>query len=838
MRVVVVGGVAGGATAIARLRRLDENAEIILLERGDYVSFANCGLPYYVGGTIARRDALFVSTKEDIEAKYGVDIRTKNEVVKIKPEDKEVIVKDLNKDEEYSLSYDKLLLSTGSKPFVPPVPGTDLPGVFTLWTIPDVDAITDYIKTERPKKAVVVGGGFIGLEMAENLVDRGIEVTLVEMAPQVMPPLDEDMAKVVANHLVAKGVKLMLSTGFAGVKDGGKTVMTSDGAEIATDMVLMSIGVRPNSELAKEAGLDLNERGGIKVNDLLQSSNPDIYAVGDVIGVTDYVLGGETMIPLAGPANKQGRLVAGNLLGKTKEAYEGTMGSSVAKIFDLTVAGVGANEKTLMRQGMALNKDYYVTIIHPMSHAGYYPGATPMSLKLIYGVDGKVLGAQIVGYEGVDKRIDTIATTIHFKGSVNDLAELELAYAPPYSNAKDPVNFAGFTAQNVLEGLSEPITYSEYKAHEENYILLDVREDMEVLAHSVEGAVHIPLTQLRDRLDELDKDGNYLAFCAVGLRGYVAERILKQNQFKAANLVGGLRTMLDLEQDLTSSASGPSIRMDQDKIVGQEDEGEDPDPEQQTSAQQPVNKVEILDVCGLSCPGPIVQVAKSIQDINDGDILEITATDPGFVRDIDNWAQNTGNTLIDKGEGKGKFWAMVQKGTPSTAQSTDAPRQPSPQAPRQKEKTMIVFDGDLDKAIASFIIANGAAAMGNKVHMFFTFWGLSILRKKDAPKVKKDTMGKMFGRMLPKGSKKLGLSKMNFMGAGSKMIRGVMKKKGIYSLEELIQEAQSMGVELTACQMTMDIMGLTKDELIDGVKIGGVATMLNDSDNSNMNLFI
>lgn len=813
MRIVVVGGVAGGATAIARLRRLNENAEIILIERGKYVSFANCGLPYYVGGTIANRNALFVSTKEDIQAKYNVDIRTEHEVTQIHPDNKELTIKDLTSDSEYTLSYDKLLLSTGSRPFVPPVEGTDLPGVFTLWTIPDVDAITDYIKEHQPKKAVVVGGGFIGLEMAENLVDRNIEVTLVEMADQVMPPLDADMAKIVANHLVHNGVNLMLSTGFAGVSNNGKTVLTNTGKEIETDMVLLSIGVRPNTELAKEAGLELSERNGIRVNHFMQTSNPDIYAVGDAITVTDYVLGSETMIPLAGPANKQGRSVASNILGLKEEPYLGTMGTSVAKVFDLTVAGVGANEKTLQRNNYQYKKDYFVSIIHPMSHAGYYPGATPMSLKLIYGADGKVLGAQIVGYDGVDKRIDTIATTIHFKGTVDDLAELELAYAPPYSNAKDPVNFAGYTAKNVLENLSNPVVYSEYKDNENDYTLLDIREDMEVLGHKVENAIHIPLTQLRNRLNELDKNKHYLVFCAVGLRGYVAERVLAQHNFNVSNLVGGLRTLLDIEESLESNnkAQRPTIQMEQEKIV---------------NVPTSENTVEILDVCGLSCPGPIVQVAKAIENIKDGDILDIRATDPGFVRDIENWCLNTGNNLLEKGEGKGQFWAKVQKGNQQTPKSN------------AKEKTMIVFDGDLDKAIASFIIANGAAAMGNKVHMFFTFWGLTILRIPKAPKVKKDFMGRMFGAMLPKGSKKLGLSRMNFMGMGSKMIRSVMKNKGISSLEDLIEEAMEMGVEITACQMSMDVMGITADELIDGVKIGGVATMLNDSDNSNMNLFI
>ncbi|MDO5026971.1 MAG: FAD-dependent oxidoreductase [Tissierellia bacterium] len=828
MKIIVVGGVAGGATAIARLRRLDEKAEIILLEKGEYVSFANCGLPYYIGGSIEQRDALFVSTPESIQDKYGVEIRTENEVLQIKPEEKLLKILDHKTGKEYEESYDKLLLSTGSRPFIPPVDGIDEDNVFSLWTIPDVDAIYEYIDKKDPKKAVVVGGGFIGLEMAENLVDRGIEVSLVEMADQVMPPLDKDMAKLVENHMISKGVKLYLGQGFAGTENSGKTVLFNSGQKIETDMVLMSIGVRPNNDLAKDAGLELNPRGGIKVNEFQETSDPNIYAVGDVVGVQDYILGGETMIPLAGPANKQGRSVAANMLGKKPEKYLGTMGTSVAKIFDLTVAAVGANEKALERAGKKYKKDYFVAMIHPMSHAGYYPGALPMTLKLIFSADRKILGAQIVGYDGVDKRIDTIATSIHFKGSVDDLTQLELAYAPPYSSAKDPVNFAGYVAVNTLDGLTDGVLYRELKADQAKYQLLDIREDAEVISGLLPNAIHIPLTQLRQRLGELSKDSHYLVYCAVGLRGYVAERVLRQNGFKVSNLIGGYRTYMDMEADVDYV---PLMTTEQDKFQKEESEVEE------------ANKVEILNVCGMSCPGPIVQVASAMADLNEGDILEVTATDPGFTRDIASWCTNTGNTLLHKGEEKGKFSARIMKGkdkgqvkSPSKALVTE--KEVSNQAPTKKEKTMVIFDGDLDRAIASFIIANGAAAMGNKVHMFFTFWGLSVIRKEKSPSTEKDFMSKMFARMLPKGSKKLGLSKMNFLGAGSRMIRSVMKKKGVTSLEELIKQAQEMGVEMTACQMSMDIMGITKEELIDGVEVGGVASMLNDSDNSNMNLFI
>lgn len=546
MKIVVIGGVAGGATAIARLRRLDEKAEIILLERGKYVSFANCGLPYYVGGVIDQREALLVTTADDIRKKYKVDVRVENEVTKILPEKKTILVKNHSSGESYEQDYDKLLISTGSHPFIPPAEGINNENVFTLWNIPDVDAITAYINENKPKKATVIGAGFIGLEMAENLVELGIETSVVEMADQVMPPLDKDMARLVENHLISKGVNLMLDEGFDSIEENGKIVKLKSGKSFETDLVLMSIGVRPNSELAKDCGLEITERGHIKVDKFMKTVDPDIFAIGDVIGVNEYITGNPTAIPLAGPANKQGREVAANILGTAENVYQGTMGTSVAKIFDMTVASTGLNEKTLKQNGKKYKEDYFITVIHPKSHAGYYPGATPMTIKLIFGSDGRVLGGQIVGYDGVDKRIDTIATTIHFRGTVDDLSKLELAYAPPYSSAKDPVNFAGFTALNILEGLSHPVTYEEYLENKEKYTLLDVREDNEIEQGMIPEAIHIPLKQLRSRLGELDKSKHYLAYCAVGIRGYITERILRDKGYEISNLVGGYRTYMDL----------------------------------------------------------------------------------------------------------------------------------------------------------------------------------------------------------------------------------------------------------------------------------------------------
>lgn len=822
MKIIIIGGVAGGATACARLRRLNEKAEIILFEKGSYVSFANCGLPYYIGGEIPTRDSLFVSTKETIMAKYNIDIRDLTEIIKINPDEHTVTAKNIETGEVYNENYDKLIISTGSSPFVPNIEGKDFDNVFTLWTIPDTDRIYDFIKNNSPKKAVVVGGGFIGLEMVENLSNRGIEVTLVEKMNQVMPPFDKDMAKIVENHLLDKNVNLLLEKGLEKIISNGKEIVLDDGSIIQTDMILLSIGIRPNTSLAKEANLATNQRGGIIVDEFGQTSQKDIYAVGDIIEVENFITREKTMIPLAGPANKQGRAVCANVLENyPKEVYKGTMGTSIAKVFDLTAASTGLNEKTLNSMGKVYQKDYFISVVHPMSHAGYYPGAMPMTIKLIFSNDSKILGAQIVGYDGVDKRIDTIATSIYYGGNIYDLSRLELAYAPPYSSAKDPVNFAGYVACNIYENLSNVVKYEEYIANKDKYELIDVREEIELMGGKVENAKNIPLSIIREKLDTLDKNKTYLLFCAVGLRGYLSERILKQNGFKAYNLIGGYRTYQEMIRPLSQSANHPIQKLDtsQDKF------------ESESSDELPT-QIEILNVCGLSCPGPIVQVSKYMENLNAGQKLKVLSTDPGFARDIQSWCNNTGNILIDKGKEGNQFTATIEKGECLAQLNTNT------QNLTKKEKTMIVFSGDLDKAIASFIIANGAAAMGNKVNMFFTFWGLNILRKNEKIPVKKDFISTMFSSMMPRGSSKLKLSKMNFLGAGASMIKGVMNKHNVPSLEELIKQAKENGVKISACQMSMDLMGIKLEELIDGVEVAGVASMLDDNDNSNMNLFI
>jgi CoA-disulfide reductase len=539
-KIVIVGGVAGGATAAARLRRLNENAHIVLIERGEYISFANCGLPYYIGGAIENRGKLLVQTVAGMSDRFRLDIRNRTEAVRINREEKTVLMQNLRTQEFYTESYDTLILSPGAKPMLPPVPGiAEADHLFTLRNIPDTDKIKGFVDKVRPRRAAVVGGGFIGLEMAENLHELGIEVSIVERSTQVMEPLDPEMAASLHLHLQEKGVALYLGDGLASIEDQGKRLVLQSGDEVLTDMIIMAAGVQPESSLAEDAGLALGNRKTIAVNEYLQTSDPSIYAVGDAIEVQDYVNGTACFVPLAWPANRQGRIVADNIFGK-KTPYRGTLGTAIAKVFDLTAATTGNNEKNLKRQGIA----YRAVHIHPNSHAGYYPGAKPMALKLLFSPEnGSILGAQGVGEKGVDKRIDVLATAIKAGLTVYDLPELELAYAPPYSSAKDPVNMAGYVAVNLLEGMLETVQWNEMDdLMAAGRCVLDVREDSERMADHLAGSAHIPLHELRDRLDELPANETVYIYCHAGLRGYLALRILQENGFQAKSLDGGFKT--------------------------------------------------------------------------------------------------------------------------------------------------------------------------------------------------------------------------------------------------------------------------------------------------------
>ena len=536
-KVIIVGGVAGGASAAARLRRLDEKAHIILIERGPYISYANCGLPYFIGDVIPQKESLFVITSSVFSKRFRVDVRTNQEVIKINRTQKEVEILDRAKNITYKEKYDVLVLSPGAEPIRPPIEGIDLEGVFTLRTVNDAENIKEFINTRKVQNTAIIGAGAIGIEVAENLNLKGITVTLIDILNQVLPFLDPEMAYYVIEHLKEKGIKVLLGKKLLKIikVDKGLKLILDSGEEIICDMVLLSIGVKPEVKLAKEAGLEIGPHGGIKVNEYLQTSDPYIYAVGDAIEVKEFITGEETTIPLAGPANRQGRIVADNICGR-KVPYRGTLSTVILKVFDLTVAASGANEKTLKMKNMAYEKIY----LHPFDHATYYPGATQMHIKVLFDLNnGNILGAQIIGKNGVDKRIDVLATSIRGEMTVYDLQYLDLAYSPPYGSGKDPINMIGFIATNVLENL---VKIAHWDSLKEGDILLDVRSPLEVAAGPVERSINIPLDELRNRLKDLPKDKPIKVFCQVGLRSYIACRILSQNGFDAYNLSGGYLT--------------------------------------------------------------------------------------------------------------------------------------------------------------------------------------------------------------------------------------------------------------------------------------------------------
>lgn len=812
MKHIIVGGVAGGATAAARIRRITEKDEIILFEKGKYISYANCGLPYYIGGVIAERDRLFLQTPEAFGRRFNIDVRISSEVMSVDTAAKTVSVKGAD-GKVYSESYDRLLLSPGATPFVPPIPGIDLPGIFTLRNVADTDAVKAYLAEHKVKRATVVGGGFIGLEMAENLYENGAEVTVVEMADQVMAPIDFSMASIVHRHLAQKGVNLRLSTAVKGFEqnNGALDVALDSGEKLSADIVILSIGVRPANKLAVDAGIKTGKRGGVVVDEYLRTSAPDVYAVGDVIEYPHPVNGEPWMNYLAGPANRQARIVADNMVLGDKVKYEGSVGTSVAKVFDYTVAATGMAAKRLKADGIP----YLSATIHPNSHAGYHPGAIPMSIKVVFSPDnGRLLGAQVVGFEGVDKRIDMLAQVIKRGGRVTDLIETEHAYAPPYSSAKDPVALAGYVAENILTGRMKPIYWRELRDTAPDTItLIDVRTADEYATGALPGALNYPLDELRNNLGLIPRDKPIVLYCGVGLRGYLASTILKENGFNdVRNLIGGLKTYLNAVDELPAPTA----------MHAETDERE--------AASE--TKTICIDACGLSCPGPIMKMRQAVDAAPEGAIIDITATDPGFPRDAAAWCSSTGNRLLSQKSEKGVVSVSIEKCKSENAEPMSQP------AAGGNGKSFILFSDDLDKALATFVLANGAAATGDKVTIFFTFWGLNAIKKQHKPKVKKDIFGRMFGMMLASDSLHLKLSKMNMFGLGPKMMRYIMKRKNIESLETLRRTAIDNGVDFIACQMSMDVMGVKKEELLDNVTIGGVATYMNRAEQSRVNLFI
>ena len=814
---LIVGGVAGGATAAARIRRLTEDAEIILFEKGKYISYANCGLPYYIGGVIEERDRLFVQTPQAFGRRFQIDVRVEHEVTAIDTAQQRVTVRTAD-GREYNETYDKLLLSPGASPVVPPLAGIDGEGIFTLRNVSDTDRIKSYMETHSVKRAVIVGGGFIGLEMAENLKHAGAEVAVVEMAPQVMGPIDYSMAAIVHTHLLQQNVKLYLEQAVERFSREGEelTVHFKSGIALKADLVLLSIGVRAETRLAQAAGLRLGEMRGIWVNEYLRTSDAHIYAVGDAIEFPHPITGKPWLNFLAGPANRQARIVADNMVLGDVTKYEGAIGTSIAKVFDLTVAATGLPAKRLKQMEIP----YLSATIHTGSHAGYYPGASQMDIKITFSPsDGRLYGAQIVGYDGVDTRIDQFALAIKQGATVEQLTRLEHAYAPPFSSAKDPVAIAGYVAGNILSGKMDPLYWREMQQVDTSKVtLVDVRTSDEYSLGSIPGAVNIPLDDLRSRMVEIPTDRPVWLFCGVGLRGYLASNILKGNGYKEVrNLIGGLKTYktaiakiktptgFDTPCCETASCCSPSSVCEKTRIK--------------------------VDACGIQCPGPILKMKQAMESLQAGQLLQVRATDAGFPRDAEAWCRSTGHKFVSKRAEGGVHIVEIEKATPCAAEAVQPQR-------GELGKTFILFSDDLDKTLATFVLANGAAATGKKVSIFFTFWGLNAIKKTHKPAVKKDIFGRMFSWMLPSDSTRLALSKMHMMGIGSRLMRYLMKRKGVDSLESLRQQAIDNGVEFIACQMSMDVMGVSREELLDNVTVGGVASYMERAEQACVNLFI
>ena len=807
-KVLIVGGVAGGASTATRLRRLDENLEIIIFEKGEYVSFANCGLPYHIGDVIQNRESLLVQTPESLKARFNLDVRVNSEVIEVNGEDKKVKVKTKN-GEEYEENFDFLVLAPGAKALFPPIKGIENKKIFTLRNINDMDKIKSEIKSNAVKKAVVVGGGYVGIEIAENLKYLGIDTRLVEAAPHILAPFDSEISNILEYELVNNGINLLTSEKVVEFQENGNEIIIKleSGKSITTDMVILSIGVSPDTKFLQSSGINLGERGHILVNENLETNIDGVYALGDSILVKNYITNQDVAIPLAGPANRQGRIVAGNIVGRN-EKYKGSLGTAIIKIFGLTGASTGLNERTLKQLNISYEKIY----LHPNNHAAYYPGAIPISIKALYNKENReILGAQAVGISGVDKFIDVMATSIKFKATIDDLAELELAYAPPFLSAKSPTNMVGFIGQNIEDGLLEQMFMEDLKNYnEKETIILDVREELELIGGKFDNSINIPLSELRKRYTELPKDKEIWTYCAVGLRGYIATRFLSQKGYRVKNIAGGIKSE---KKVIAKNQKENSLIKQNDSDIEKED--------------------EYLDLSGLSCPGPLVKIKEKIDKLGENEKLKVKVSDSGFYNDIQAWSKVTKNSLLSLDKKDGLTYVTLQKGQISKVTEK---KEDNVIIEDNSNMTMVVFSGDLDKAIAAFIIANGALTMGKKVTMFFTFWGLSILKKKNL--AKKSFIEKMFAMMLPKNSQDLPVSKMNFFGIGAKMIRSVMKKKNIMSLEELIKKAIDSGVNITACTMSMDVMGISKEELIDNINYGGVGQYLGEAEKSNNNLFI
>jgi NADPH-dependent 2,4-dienoyl-CoA reductase/sulfur reductase-like enzyme/peroxiredoxin family protein/rhodanese-related sulfurtransferase/TusA-related sulfurtransferase len=826
MKYIIIGG--GSATAAAHIRRNDETAEIILLEKSEYIPYANCGLPYYIGNVIKDQNELRLQSSDSFFNRFKIDVRTQNEVVGIYPEKKEITIKN-EKGETYTESYDKLLISTQAKSIIPVIEGVNLEGVFLLQTIQDANEIKNYIQTKNVKNAVILGADFAGLEIAENLQNLGIQVSIIDKCKQTNHVLDLPMANILYEHLLEKGIDLYLDNEVQEIfkEQHSLKITLNNEKSVITDMIVLATNKIPDTKLAEQTGIKLGETGGILVDAYLQTSFENIYAVGNAVEFPHPLTKKPCLNFTPNPSNRQATIAADNMVFGNAIHYEGAIGTTIAKVFDRVGAATGLNASKLNQ----LNIPFESIYIHEYSHAECYPDAKPLSVKITFDKkNGKLYGGQVVGVECVDTRIDQITVIIKKGGTIADLMQLEQAYSPEFSTIKDPICIAGYAANNVITGKMPAFYWLDIdKFNKNNVNIFDVRTKDEFDLGAIENAKNISLDDLRNRMHEIPKDKPLYVYCATGRRGYFAQQILLKNGFKEVyNLTGGIKTYHYATQPLIQQGEKNNP---QQKLI----EENSPAYGQKVvynTAMSPAKIMKKINASGLQCPGPILKLKSAIDQLGEGETVEITATDPAFRKDVEAWTNTTGNSLLSNTIENGNYIAIVQKGGNRLANKIETSDS------SDKGKTIILFSDSLDKAIATFVLANGAAATGKKVTLFFTFWGLNVIKKVDKPKVKKDFFGKMFSIMLPSNSLKLKLSKFNMFGIGAKMMRHIMKKKGIESLETLRQQAIDQGVEFIACEMSMNAMGIDPEELLDNVTVGGVATYMGWADKANVNLFI
>jgi NADPH-dependent 2,4-dienoyl-CoA reductase/sulfur reductase-like enzyme/peroxiredoxin family protein/TusA-related sulfurtransferase/rhodanese-related sulfurtransferase len=819
-RVVVVGGVAGGATAAARIKRLDSSTQVTMFERSPDISFANCGLPYYLGREITDRSRLALHTPQSFAKAVGVDVKVETTVTAIDAANKVVLYRANGSTEEKSMAFDKLVYSPGANPLRPScIPGINDPRIVTLRNLQDMDLMDHILQLPSTRRVVVVGAGFIGLEVVEQLVHLKKKVHLVEMSPAVLPQADIHMSEFLHQPLASNGVTLHLGDGvksFACSPSGVSVQLCSGAAVEEADVVVLCIGVSPSSELAASAGLAMGHAGRVQVNSFMQTSHPDIYSVGDVVETADLVFPErKAWTALGNVANMQARIAADHLTRGTSIPYKGSLGTAIVRVFDHVLAVTGWTERRLANAGIP----FATSIVTQDNHAGYYPGATPISMTLTYDpATGRLFGAQAVGFDGVDKRIDVVATAIQGGLTVDDLSQTQLSYSPPFGSARDVVNTVALVSRNGRDGLSK--TTRSMKP-EDGKVLVDVRPPELAALSPVLDALNIPFAQIAsgEGVRGLDKAKRYTTICAVGKTSYFAGRILAQQGFDVASLSGGLKVHRKPEPVTNVAAEPPVVPSD--------------GYQHHHSVKKGLEVVN-LDCTGLACPGPLMKLKACVEKLPAGTTLRVTASDSGFANDIKAFAKSNALEVISVTSKGGIVHGELVVGDGGAPQHAAG----GATGPR-KGASIVVFSQDMDKVLASLVIANGARAMGGEVTMFFTFWGLNALRKPDGRSLKsKGFMDNMFGMMMPKGLGKLPISNMNFAGIGPKLLRRQMGAKSLPTVDGLLRDAQLQKVRIVACTMSMDAMGITKEELLDGIEYGGVADFMASSERTGTNLFI